>query len=82
MEHDSYMVNAEHMSDLQELTNELMQDPEFKKEYEALQPEMDITRAILDARIHAGMTQLELSEKSGISKSGRYKQTGERYKKS
>ena len=55
------------MSDLQELTNELMQDPEFKKEYEALQPEMDITRAILDARIHAGMTQLELSEKSGIS---------------
>jgi len=67
MEHDSYMVNAEHMSDLQELTNELMQDPEFKSEYEALQPEMDITRAILDARIHAGMTQLELSEKSGIS---------------
>ncbi len=55
------------MSDLQELTNELMQDPEFKKEYEALQPEMDITRAILDARIRAGMTQLELSEKSGIS---------------
>ena len=50
------------MSDLQELTNELMQDPEFKSEYEALQPEMDITRAILDARIHAGMTWLELSE--------------------
>ena len=55
------------MSDLQELTNELMQDQEFKKEYEALQPEMDITRAILDARIRAGMTQVELSEKSGIS---------------
>ena len=55
------------MSDLQELTNELMQDQEFKKEYEALQPEMDITRAILDARIKAGMTQMELSEKSGIS---------------
>ena len=50
------------MSDLQELTNELMQDPEFKSEYEALQPEMDITRAILDARIHAGMTRLKLSE--------------------
>ncbi|SFC60127.1 helix-turn-helix domain-containing protein [Butyrivibrio sp. YAB3001] len=55
------------MSDLQELTDELMQDPEFKKEYEALQPEMDITRAILDARIRAGMTQIELAEKSGIS---------------
>ena len=60
MGHDSYMVNAEHMSDLQELTNELMQDPEFKSEYEALQPEMDITRAILDARIHAGINDIYL----------------------
>ena len=56
-----------HMSDLQELTNELMKDPDFKREYEALQPEMDITRAILDARIQAGLTQMQLSEKSGIS---------------
>ena len=55
------------MSDLQELYNELMQDSDFKKEYESLQPEMDITRAILDARIRSGMTQTELSEKSGIS---------------
>ena len=55
------------MSDLQELKNELMQDPAFKKEYESLQPEMDIKRAILDARIQAGMTQMQLSEKSGIS---------------
>ena len=54
------------MSDLQELKNELMKDPEFKKEYESLQPEMDITRAILDARIQAGLTQIQLSEKSGI----------------
>lgn len=55
------------MSDLQKLTDELMQDPNFKREYEALQPEMNITRAILDARIRAGMTQMELAEKSGIS---------------
>ena len=55
------------MSDLQELKSELMQDPDFKREYEALQPEMDITRAILDARINAGLTQSELSERSGIS---------------
>ena len=55
------------MSDLQELTNELLQDPEFVKEYEAIQPEVNITRAILNARINAGMTQVELSQKSGIS---------------
>lgn len=55
------------MSDLQILTDELMKDPDFKREYESLQPEMDITRAILEARINSGMTQLELSKKSGIS---------------
>ena len=55
------------MSDLQELTKELMQDEEFRIEYEALQPEMDITRAMMDARIRAGLTQTELSKKSGIS---------------
>ena len=46
---------------------EQLKDPEFKKEYESLQPEMDITRAILNARINAGLTQVQLSEKSGIS---------------
>jgi len=55
------------MSDLQKLTDELMQDSDFKKEYEALQPKMDITRAIFDARIRGGMTQSELSEKSDIN---------------
>ena len=55
------------MSDLQELTNELMQDEEFRQEYEAIQPELDITRAIMDARIKAGITQTQLSKRSGIS---------------
>ena len=55
------------MSDLQELTNELMQDETFRDEFEALQPEMDITRAMMNARIRAGLTQTELSQKSGIS---------------
>lgn len=55
------------MSDLKKLTSELMQDEDFCREYEALQPEMDITRAMLNARIRAGMTQMELSAKSGIS---------------
>ena len=58
------------MSDLQNLTDEFMQDPKFVKEYEAIQPEINITRAILDARINAGMTQMELSQKSGFSPGG------------
>lgn len=55
------------MSDLQELTNELMQDTAFRKEYEALQPERDITMSLIRARKEAGLTQAELSEKTGIS---------------
>ena len=55
------------MSDLQELTNELMQDSAFRKEYEALQPERDITMSLIRARKEAGLTQAELSEKTGIS---------------
>ena len=55
------------MSDLQELTNELMQDAAFRKEYEALQPKRDITMSLIRARKEAGLTQAELSEKTGIS---------------
>ena len=55
------------MSDLQKLTAELMQDEEFHREYDTLQPEMDITRAMMNARINAGLTQTELSKRSGIS---------------
>ena len=55
------------MSDLQELTNELMQDAAFRKEYEVLQSERDITMSLIRARKEAGLTQAELSEKTGIS---------------
>ena len=55
------------MSDLEELTKELMRDEELRREYEAIQPELNITRAIFDARIRSGMTQTQLSKRSGIS---------------
>ncbi|MDD6177785.1 MAG: helix-turn-helix transcriptional regulator [Ruminobacter sp.] len=49
------------------MLNEQLQDPEFRKEYEAIQPEMDVIRAIVDARISQNLTQKELSERSGIN---------------
>lgn len=55
------------MSDLQDYKSKLMQNPDFKREYEALEPEMEIVRAILDARIRSGLTQAEFAKKSGIS---------------
>lgn len=50
---------------------EQMQNPEFKKEYDNLQPEFDIIRAIVDARTSQNLTQKQLAEKNGYS-SGRY----------
>ena len=52
---------------LKEYKNKRMQDPAFAKEYEALQPEMNIIRAIIDARISQNLTQKELSERTGIA---------------
>lgn len=46
---------------------EQLQDPEFREEYEALQPERAIIQAIIDARQQSGNTQKELSERTGIA---------------
>lgn len=46
---------------------EQLRDPEFRKAYEALQPERAIVQAIIDARHRTGMTQKELSERTGIA---------------
>jgi transcriptional regulator with XRE-family HTH domain len=52
---------------LKEFKDEQMKDDEFAKEYEAIQPELDVIRAIVDARISQNMTQKELSERTGIN---------------
>ena len=44
-----------------------LQDDEFRKEYEAIQPEMDVIRAIVDARNSQNLTQKELAERTGIN---------------
>ena len=46
---------------------EQLNDSEFKKEYEALQPERAIIQAIIEARKQSGLTQKELSERTGIT---------------
>jgi len=45
---------------------EQLQDDEFRKEYENLQPEFDIIRAIVDARTSQNLTQKQLAERTGI----------------
>ena len=44
-----------------------MKDPEFRKEWESMEPEFQIIKAMIDARNEKGITQKELSSLTGIT---------------
>ena len=46
---------------------EQLQDEDFKKEYDNLQPEFDVIRAIVDTRVSLNLTQKQLAERTGIN---------------
>lgn len=49
----------------EELHKEWMKDPGYRLEYEKLEPEFQIAKQIIGARIKKKMTQEELAEKVG-----------------
>lgn len=55
------------MSEFKDFLNEQLQNPEFKKEWDDIQPEMDVIRAMIDMRISQNLTQKELAERTGIN---------------
>lgn len=55
------------MKTLNTYLQEQLQDPEFAKEYEVIQPEMDIIKAIVEARTSQHLTQKELAKRTGIN---------------
>lgn len=55
------------MSEFQDFLNEQLQGDEFRKEWEDMQPEMDVIRAMVDARISQNLTQKELADRTGIN---------------
>ncbi len=55
------------MSDFREFRQELLNDPEVRREYDALEPEFDVIRAMIGARKQQNMTQEELSRRTGIT---------------
>ena len=54
------------MSEFRELLNEQLKEPEFEKEWNEIQPEMDVIRAMVDTRIKQNLTQKELASRTGI----------------
>lgn len=53
--------------DFEKYLEQQLQDENFKKEWDALEPEFAIIQAMIDARAEKGLTQKELSERSGIA---------------
>lgn len=57
------------MSDFRNYLNNQLEDPEFTKEWNELEPEFNIMQAMIDARKRCNMTQKELAERTGIDQS-------------
>ena len=55
------------MKTFEDYKKQQMQDPELGREYEAIQPEMDVIRAIVNARTSQNLTQNELAKRTGIN---------------
>ena len=54
---------------IEEIEKELFKDEEFKREYERLKPQYEIISKMIKMRIEQNLTQEQLAEKIGISKS-------------
>lgn len=67
LSNEEIFSNVREMKTFDETLAKQMKDEEFKKEYEAIQPEMNEIRASVDARTSQNLTQKELSERTGIN---------------
>ena len=56
------------MRNLSELKEELLQDSNVRKEYDLLDPEYQVKKAIIEARKSLNITQLELAKRTGIDR--------------
>lgn len=57
------------MKEWNELKQELLKNPKFKKLYEESQPEFEIAKAIIRARIQNNITQKELAKRMNTTQS-------------
>ncbi|MBQ6815018.1 MAG: helix-turn-helix transcriptional regulator [Lachnospiraceae bacterium] len=55
------------MKKFDDYLNQQLENAEFRKEYENMQPEFDVIRALVEARAAKNMTQKQLAERTGIN---------------
>ena len=51
------------MSKIKDLHQSWMKNKEYRKAYDELSPEFALARAVIDARVTAGLTQLQLAKR-------------------
>ena len=57
------------MSDFRNYLDTQLADPEFARTYEEMNPEYDVAKAVMQARIDEGLTQQQLAERTGMNAS-------------
>ena len=57
------------MTTFKEYKEERLKDPEFAREYKKAQKEMQVIKAVLDARNSQNLSQKELAKLSGLNQS-------------
>lgn len=57
------------MKDFEELKQEWLKDPKFKRAYQDLQPEFELASMLIAARAQAKLTQAEVAARMGTTQS-------------
>ena len=57
------------MSKVRDLHRKWMRSRDYRRAYEALGPEFELARAVIQARVRAGLTQEQLAERMDTSQS-------------
>ncbi len=55
--------------DYDEMLEEELKDPEFRKEYDALEEEFEVAKQVIKIRLKNGLTQKELAKRANTSQS-------------
>ena len=57
------------MSKVSDLHKKWSRDPEYRQAYDALEPEFELARSLIQVRIRAGLTQAQLAERMNTTQS-------------
>ena len=60
------------MSDFEKYLSQQLKNPDFRKEWDDLEPEYNMIQALIDARKRSNLTQKQLAERTGINQADEF----------